>query len=125
MSATWGAGAPTAHLPANYSDVAAEDHRYIKWDTSVQVTHDAYLRAACKGSASKEPAAFVTEWSLSVPDNVENSADWSKDGQKDFYKKVCMWVQSWRASCPSRPPREKGCVGGVGLPPMRRKERRT
>jgi glucan endo-1,6-beta-glucosidase len=88
MSKAWGSGNATEYLPKGYSNVAAEDHRYVKWDTSVAVNHDAYLRAACKGSSATESPAFVTEWSLSVPDNVEGTSDWSTSGQKDFYRKV-------------------------------------
>ena len=87
MNSLWGAGDPKQFLPSQ-NFVAYEDHRYQKWDTSVAVNHDAYIRDACTNNRSGgESPTIVTEWSISPPDNVENSAEWSRDTQKDFYKR--------------------------------------
>ncbi|KAI1857584.1 uncharacterized protein JN550_013153 [Neoarthrinium moseri] len=87
MSSFWGSGSPEQHLPSGYSDVSFEDHRYLKWDTSVAVDHAAYISNSCTSdrSADGESPSFVTEFSLSPPDDVQSSDSWAPDKQKDFY----------------------------------------
>ncbi|KAH8194410.1 hypothetical protein TruAng_011429 [Truncatella angustata] len=87
MGSLWGSGSPAQGLPAGYGDVSFEDHRYLKWDTSVEVSHEAYISASCGSDrpADGETPTYVTEWSLSPPDDVEGTDGWSKDGQKAFY----------------------------------------
>lgn len=95
MNSQWGSGDPTEYLPANASDLAFDDHRYLKYspDTSSNVSHDGYLSISCNdnrtGPGDETAAATVVgEFSLSVPDNVQDTADWdpSTDANKDFYK---------------------------------------
>ncbi|THC99686.1 hypothetical protein EYZ11_000847 [Aspergillus tanneri] len=65
---------------------AYDDHRYLKW-ANVEVSQDSYIRTSCSDQLDANKPTIVGEWSLSVPDDVENSDEWSKDGQKDFYRR--------------------------------------
>ncbi|KAK9418784.1 putative Glucan endo-1,6-beta-glucosidase B [Seiridium unicorne] len=87
MGSKWGSGSPESSLPSGYTDVSFEDHRYLKWDTSVSVTQDEYIKTSCTSdrTAAGEDPTYVTEWSLSPPDDVESTDGWSKDSQKEFY----------------------------------------
>lgn len=49
----------------------AIDHRYLKWDTSVTVTKEAYLTNSCTDSRGGDTPTIVGEFSLSVPDDVQ------------------------------------------------------
>lgn len=90
MNTLWGSGKPTEFLDGNDDKLAFDDHRYVKYDSSVDVNHDAYIQASCKDDRSSDDdngPTIVGEWSLSVPDNVEKNDDWSADNNKDFYTK--------------------------------------
>ncbi|KAI0128523.1 glycoside hydrolase superfamily [Xylariales sp. AK1849] len=89
MNTLWGSGNPDEYLPSGAFSVAYEDHRYTKWDTSVTVTHDAYIKDACTNNRNPngESPTIVTEWSHSPPDDVESTAEWSASSQTAFYAK--------------------------------------
>jgi hypothetical protein len=87
MNQNWGSGDPTAHLTNNYF-ASYDDHRYLKYDTSVAVNQAAYLAAACSDtSANGNWPTIVGEFSLSPPTNVQSTGDWDLNTQKAFYKK--------------------------------------
>lgn len=72
------------------ASAAYDDHRYIKYDTSIPVNHAAYISAGCNDtSANGNSPTIVGEFSLSPPDNVQNTADWSTSNSSNvaFYQK--------------------------------------
>ena len=73
MSSLWGSGDPTEYLTDNYF-AAYDDHRYIKWDTSVTVSQESYISTSCNDDLSGNTPSIVSEWSLSVPDDVQDTA---------------------------------------------------
>ncbi|UKZ69749.1 uncharacterized protein TrAtP1_010753 [Trichoderma atroviride] len=86
MASAWGSGDPTSALPS--TDFAAfDDHRYLKWDTSVTATKDGYLNAAC--SDKRDDNVIVGEWSISVADNVQDNDELgikNRSDQADWYQ---------------------------------------
>ncbi|TVY62811.1 putative glucan endo-1,6-beta-glucosidase B, partial [Lachnellula suecica] len=104
MNEKWGSGNPTSSLQ-DRSFLAYDDHRYvlgdsiaglsllqrryIKYDSSVNVTKEAYLLDACnanRDSGDPNTPTIVGEWSVSVADNVERSPEWDTTTEnKDFY----------------------------------------
>jgi len=88
MNEAWGSGDPNEYLDSTATAVAAyDDHRYIKWDTSVTVSQSAYLSASCNDdSSSGDTPTIVGEWSLSVPDDVQWTTDWEPSTQQTFYE---------------------------------------
>lgn len=86
MNSLWGSGNPTQYI-GDKSSLAFDDHRYIKWDGSVAVNKDAYIRKSCDDNRNGDGPTIVGEWSIAVPDNVEKTPEWSTSGQKDFYKR--------------------------------------
>ncbi|QDS69220.1 hypothetical protein FKW77_001058 [Venturia effusa] len=114
MSKTWGSGDPSANLPSGASGVSFDNHRYVKWDNSVAHNQAAYLKASCfdNVSASGETSLVVGEWSLSVPDDLENTPAWQVmdstanhafyqkwfKAQAQAYEKQAGWIfWSWKA----------------------------
>ncbi|KAK7402806.1 hypothetical protein QQX98_011434 [Neonectria punicea] len=98
MSSLWGSGNPVEHLD-DTSFTAFDDHRYLKWDTSVEVSHDAYIQTSCKDDRNSDGPSIVGEWSLVVPDNVESTDAWSPASQKDFYSKwFAAQIHAYEAS---------------------------
>lgn len=87
MSSLWGSGNPTQYLPSDASFTAFDDHRYLKWDTSVAVSHDSYVSTSCADDRNADGPSIVGEWSIAVPDDVEQTAGWSPSSQKAFYTK--------------------------------------
>jgi glucan endo-1,6-beta-glucosidase len=87
MGTIWGSGDPTQYLSNTYF-TAFDDHRYLKWDTSVTVSHDAYIAKSCNDNrkSNNQGPNIVGEFSISPPDNVEKSAGWEPNGNKAFYK---------------------------------------
>ncbi|EHK49519.1 glycoside hydrolase family 5 protein [Trichoderma atroviride IMI 206040] len=85
-ASAWGSGDPTSALPS--TDFAAfDDHRYLKWDTSVTATKDGYLNAAC--SDKRDDNVIVGEWSISVADNVQDNDELgikNRSDQADWYQ---------------------------------------
>ncbi|CEL04180.1 Putative Glucan endo-1,6-beta-glucosidase B [Aspergillus calidoustus] len=86
MNAKWGSGDPTEALSDTYF-AAYDDHRYPKWDSSVAVDKESYIRASCNDDRGGNTPTIVGEWSLSVPDNVQWTAAWEPEGNKAFYKR--------------------------------------
>ncbi|KAF5234846.1 hypothetical protein FANTH_11940 [Fusarium anthophilum] len=86
MGSLWGSGKPTEFL-SDTSSTAFDDHRYLKWDTSVEVSHEAYIEKSCSDDRNTDGPTIVGEWSLAVPDNVEKTDAWNPQTQKEFYTK--------------------------------------
>lgn len=88
MNTLWGSGNPKEFLPSGHFSTIFEDHRYVKYDTSVPKLHDDYIRDACtndRSSAGEDPTV-VTEWSISPPD--ENTSYWDRrDANKAFFQR--------------------------------------
>lgn len=87
MSTAWGSGNPSSYLNDTIS-VSYDDHRYLKWDTSVTATRDGYIEAACNDNRGD---VVVGEWSIAVADDVSNSPDFqianATQAQIDWYQK--------------------------------------
>ncbi|EPS29361.1 putative beta-1,6-glucanase [Penicillium oxalicum 114-2] len=86
MDQLWGSGDPTQYIDDLYY-AAYDDHRYLKWDTSVEVSHDSYIQTSCNDKRDSNTPTIVGEWSLGVPDDVERTSDWDPSSQTDFYSK--------------------------------------
>ena len=86
MNNLWGSGDPTSYLTDNHF-AAYDDHRYIKWDTSVAVSQDNYINTSCADHRGGSTPTIVSEWSLSVPDDVQDTADWDPSTNQEFYAK--------------------------------------
>ncbi|KAF5698981.1 murein transglycosylase [Fusarium globosum] len=86
MGSLWGSGKPTEFL-SDISFTAFDDHRYLKWDTSVEASHEAYIEKSCSDDRNTDGPTIVGEWSLAVPDDVEKTNAWNPQTQKEFYTK--------------------------------------
>lgn len=86
MSNLWGSGDPSQYLTDKYF-AAYDDHRYIKWDSSVPVSQDSYISASCNDDFVGNTPTIVGEWSLSVPDDVQWTSEWDPNTNQDFYKR--------------------------------------
>lgn len=84
MDEMWGSGNPNESIDDLYY-AAYDDHRYLKW-ASVEVSKDSYIKTSCSDNLNSNTPTIVGEWSLSVPDDVENNSDWATDSNQDFYK---------------------------------------
>ncbi|KAI0839897.1 glycoside hydrolase family 5 protein [Hypoxylon sp. FL0890] len=96
MDKSWGSGDPSSHLP-DTTLALYDDHRYYKWDSSVQTTKDGYISAACKDNRGGSNV-IVGEWSLSVADSVESNDEFgikNRPDQVDWYKKY--WASQVQA----------------------------
>lgn len=84
MSSLWGSGNPTEFL-GDTTSTAFDDHRYLKWDTSLEVSKASFLATSCGDDRNAETPTIVGEWSLSVPDNVEWTDEWNPNTNQGFY----------------------------------------
>ncbi|KAI0887934.1 glycoside hydrolase family 5 protein [Annulohypoxylon maeteangense] len=89
MDQDWGSGNPSSNLPST-TNALYDDHRYLKWDPSVDKTKSAYMSAACSDYRGGNDV-IVGEWSISVADDVENGSEFQIDGnppdQVEWYQK--------------------------------------
>lgn len=86
MGSAWGSGDPNEFLDDD-TFAAYDDHRYLKWDKSVDADKDSYIKASCEDGKESESPTIVGEWSLSVKSSVEHDSDWDPSKNQDFYKK--------------------------------------
>ncbi|KAB8272545.1 putative glucan endo-1,6-beta-glucosidase B [Aspergillus minisclerotigenes] len=86
MDGAWGAGDPHEHLTDDYY-AAYDNHRYLKWDPRVEVSKESYIKTSCNDNVATNWPAIIGEWSLGVPDNVQETADWKPYSNLDFYQK--------------------------------------
>ncbi|KAJ2903926.1 putative endo-beta-1,6-glucanase [Zalerion maritima] len=84
MSSYWGSGNPNEYLDDLWF-CAYDDHRYLKWDSSVAVSKDSYISTSCDDNRLAEWPSIVGEWSISVPDDVEWTDNWNPNSNTDFY----------------------------------------
>ncbi|KAI1343151.1 glycoside hydrolase family 5 protein [Xylariaceae sp. FL0016] len=73
MAEAWGSGDPTTNLP-DTTFASYDDHRYLKWDTSIDASRDGYINAACNDNRGGDDI-IIGEWSISVADDVQYSSD--------------------------------------------------
>lgn len=85
MDELWGSGDPNQSLTDLYF-AAYDDHRYLKYDTSVAVSKDSYISTSCNDNRDSNYPTIVGEFCLSPPDDVQWNSDWEPDSNKDFYK---------------------------------------
>ncbi|KAE8147222.1 putative glucan endo-1,6-beta-glucosidase B [Aspergillus avenaceus] len=86
MDKLWGSGDPHEHLTDDYY-AAYDNHRYIKWDANVRVSKDNYISTSCRDRVGSNWPLLVGEWSLGVPEDIQETPDWKPFSNKDFYKK--------------------------------------
>ncbi|KAI8965105.1 glycoside hydrolase family 5 protein [Daldinia sp. FL1419] len=87
MDKSWGSGDPTSNIP-DASFALFDDHKYYKWDGSVETTKDGYISAACNDNRGGGDV-IVGEWSISVADSVQFNDEFQIDNrpdQADWYK---------------------------------------
>lgn len=79
-----------------------DDHRYYKWDGSVEKSQAGYLRAACSDNRGGPDDLIVGEWSLQVADELEQRDDFEVRSGKnnEFYRR--FWGAQVRAFEKSR-----------------------
>ncbi|KAL1847720.1 hypothetical protein Plec18170_008381 [Paecilomyces lecythidis] len=95
MDELWGSGDPNQYIIDRYF-LAYDDHRYMKYDSSIKVSKDTYLSASCNDDRDSNSPTIVGEFSLSPPDDVQWDSEWSPDSNRDFYKKwFAAQVQSY------------------------------
>lgn len=87
MDKRWGAGDPVANLANSLFNAAYDNHRYLKWDPSVAPNKQAYLKESCHDDLGGNWPLVVGEWSLSPADSAQDSPEFDKDANKDWYKK--------------------------------------
>ncbi|KAF2807744.1 glycoside hydrolase [Mytilinidion resinicola] len=90
MNKLWGSGDPKSGLK-DLTNTAFDNHRYLKWDTSVQVSQAGYIAASCadKVASDGDTPLIVGEWSISPADSVEESSAFevSSGANSNFYTK--------------------------------------
>lgn len=86
MNSLWGSGNPNQYLTNTYF-AAYDDHRYLKWDSSVTVSQSSYISTSCNDNRGANTPTVVGEFSLSVPDDVQWTSGWEPSTQQAFYKK--------------------------------------
>ncbi|KAJ5497704.1 Glycoside hydrolase superfamily [Penicillium expansum] len=86
MDKSWGSGDPSEYLD-DLTYMAYDDHRYLKWDTSVDPTHDNYISTSCGDKRDSNFPNIIGEWSLAVSDTVARSSNWDPSSNTDFYGK--------------------------------------
>ncbi|KAI1185220.1 glycoside hydrolase family 5 protein [Nemania serpens] len=88
MGDAWGSGNPSQNLP-DTAFIFYDDHRYLKWDTSIQATQDSYISAACSDNRGGSDI-IVGEWSISVADDAQYNNEFdirNTNANNDWYKK--------------------------------------
>jgi len=98
MASAWASGDPTSSLPANATNLLFDDHRYYKWDTSVEQTKNGYISAACSDDRGGNDV-IVGEWSLAISDDYQNNSTFaiSADAGVDVVTQK-EWYQSFWAA---------------------------
>ncbi|KAF7587160.1 hypothetical protein BBP40_007668 [Aspergillus hancockii] len=86
MDGIWGSGDPHEHLTDDYF-AAYDNHRYLKWDVNVPVSKESYIQTSCNDNVAYGWPAIIGEWSLGVPDNVQETPEWAPYSNQEFYQK--------------------------------------
>lgn len=74
MDERWGSGDPNSAL-TDLTQLAYDDHSYLKYDTSITTTQDGYLSAACTLDVSGNWPLVVGEWCISPSNDVQDDSD--------------------------------------------------
>jgi hypothetical protein len=88
MDAAWGSGNPKQSLP-NQWFAAYDNHRYLKWDSSVPQTQADFISTSCRDNVARDgdTPVIVGEWSLGTPNPDGQPEIWPVSSNMDFYKK--------------------------------------
>lgn len=97
MGNAWGSGDPTSSLPNNTSNLLFDDHRYYKWDPSVEQTKQGYLNAACADQRGGEDL-IVGEWSLSINDDYQSTPEFTIGSESSDLETQKLWYRSFWAA---------------------------
>jgi len=110
MNQKWGSGDPTQYLSENDTLRAFDDHRYLKYDSSVGDSPADYLQASCSDDRSGDSPTIVGEFSLGPKTELQDNSDFAAndankawytqwfEAQVQAYEKQEGWVfWSWRA----------------------------
>ena len=111
MNEKWGSGNPNQYLSDNDTSRAAyDDHRYLKYDSSVGDTPADYLSASCSDDRGGDLPTIVGEFSLSPRTDLQDNGDFAPtqanaawytkwfEAQVQAYEKQDGWIfWSWKA----------------------------
>jgi len=97
MGKAWGSGDPTSSLPANATDLLFDDHRYYKWDTTVDQTKDGYVSAACSDDRGGDDI-IIGEWSLAISDDYQSKPEFTIGSNAADITSQKEWYQSFWAA---------------------------
>lgn len=97
MGTAWGSGDPTSSLPNNATNLLFDDHRYYKWDASVEQSKQGYLDAACSDERGGSDL-IVGEWSLSINDEYQSSPEFAIGSNEADLDTQKLWYQSFWAA---------------------------
>ena len=89
MSSSWGSGNATVAMTSqNNYNIAYDNHRYQKYDPSVEVSKSGYIDDACGFTPGPESPIITGEWSISPSSEVEKNSDWiqTNTSNNEFYK---------------------------------------
>ena len=111
MNEKWNAGDPDQYLSQNDTSRAYDDHRYLKYDSTIGSSPNDYLQASCsddRGTPGETPT-IVGEFSLSPATDLQDNNDFSAtsahvafykqwfEAQVQAYEKQMGWIfWSWR-----------------------------
>lgn len=98
MGDAWGSGDPRSDLPTNSTNLLFDDHRYYKWDDSVEQSRDGYISAVCSDDRG-ESDVIIGEWSLSINDQYQSAPEFAigSDGESASAEVVAWYKSYWAA----------------------------
>lgn len=97
MGLAWGAGDPTSSLPDDASNLLFDDHKYYKWDPSVEKTKAGYISAVCNDDRGGDDT-LIGEWSISVADGIDNTSEFAITGDGIDVEAQKKWYQQYWAA---------------------------
>ena len=106
MDTNWGSGNPIANMPSTYF-VAFDNHRYVKYDSSVPPNKAAYLATSCHDNPASDGQrpVIVGEWSISPSTDYE----WSPEFDPSITENRA-WYRKWWAAQVMTYERELGWI---------------
>ncbi|KAK6358098.1 hypothetical protein TWF730_007453 [Orbilia blumenaviensis] len=93
MDEMWGSGNPNQAVKEVVEEgemMSYDYHKYVKWDTSVTPTRESYMKYSCTAELGCKKPLVVGEWSLSVPDDLQESEMFKIDGAD-----AVEWFGKW------------------------------
>ena len=97
MGVAWGSGDPIADLPKEATNLLFDDHRYYKWDNSVEQSRAGYISAACSDDRGGSDI-LVGEWSIGVKDEHESAPEFAIGSDSDNPAEAVAWYTSFWAA---------------------------